>query len=226
MFAPDADESPYHPPDHDPKAPLNPKTITHSATRLPSPPPETSDIPIPPSPSRSRIDAAISGRPYETKAPQETVAGFSYVEDLPTPSTSQVAPNLMTQGTLLATPRVLSGAPIEPPTPWRIQPPSRREEVGLKLSAKAARSIREKAALLSGKSRLGKPVSSSRGGMQPPSTVGLTPKKSMDNLTPAAKALLQRTTTGNATPARSGPSVGNAIDLQKVRWTPSPMTRK
>ena len=66
MFPPDADVSPYHPPAvqtaQDAKGP--PKLVKHGNTRLP----EQDDkldhsISAPPSPTRSRIDAAIAGTP-------------------------------------------------------------------------------------------------------------------------------------------------------------------
>lgn len=67
--------------------------------------------------------------------------------------------------------------------------------MGLRLSAKASRSIREKAALLSGKPRVARSSSSAvgmnAGDMKPP-PAGFTPRKTVQNLTPAAKALLQR----------------------------------
>lgn len=69
MFPPDADESPYHakprPVPADEKLPP-PKVIKYGNTRLP----EQDDTPVesisaPPSPTRSRIEAAIAGTPCE-----------------------------------------------------------------------------------------------------------------------------------------------------------------
>ena len=66
MFPPDADVAPYNgsvtQAKEDPKGP--PKSIKHGNTRLP----EQDDKPdhslsAPPSPTRSRIDAAIAGTP-------------------------------------------------------------------------------------------------------------------------------------------------------------------
>jgi protein DGCR14 len=69
MFSPDADTSPYHPPLNKTDAGGDPKSISHLSTRLPSQ--EDSSILLramsePPSPTRSRIDAAISGTPCKS----------------------------------------------------------------------------------------------------------------------------------------------------------------
>lgn len=68
MFTPDADISPYHPPAKasataDKKT--EPKVISHGNTRLSEQEHTTnsSGLSEPPSPTRSRIDAAISGTP-------------------------------------------------------------------------------------------------------------------------------------------------------------------
>ena len=201
---------------------------------MPSPPPRSGNPNEPPSPTHSRIDAAIAGVPYQ---PAETEGegknGFAYVPTLPTPRAEDIAPSLMTTGTLLATPRILAGNTsldgpvVDPQTPFRINAPSRREQAGLRLSAKASKSLREKAALFSGAGR-------KKGDMPPPSTPGgaVTPRR-VEGLTPAARVLLQRSTKAGATPARREFSMGGVAgagaggrDLGKVKWTPSPMTRR
>ena len=234
MFSPDANQSPYDPSTYTTLTATQPKTITHSATRMPSPPPQSGNHNGPPSPTHSRIAAAITGVPYQpSEAEGEGKHGFAYVPTLPTPRAENIAPSLMTTGTLLATPRILSGntsldEPVaDPQTPFRINAPSRREQTGLRLSAKASKSLREKAALFSGTGR-------KRGEMLPPSTPGgaATPRR-VEGLTPAARALLQRSTKTGATPARREFSMGGAVgaagggrDLGKVKWTPSPVTRR
>jgi hypothetical protein len=60
MFHPDADVSPYKPPPSD--NPKDLRVIKHSSTRLLSQE-ETLPIPVPPSPTQSRIDALIMGTP-------------------------------------------------------------------------------------------------------------------------------------------------------------------
>jgi protein DGCR14 len=250
MFSPDADSSPYHvaAPTTTAESSLDdgvrqPKSITHGATRFPSPPLDsTASDPstvVPPSPTRSRIDAAIAGVPYRPPADEEGPNGpngYNYVPTVPSPSPSTLGPiamkELMTMGTLLATPRLLSSTRDgdEPSidveaSPFRINDPSRREMTSLRLSAKAGRSIREKAAMLSGT-----PKTRTRGDMPPPSA---TPRRDGSDLTPAARALLARST-GGKTPVRgaAGGLFGSKDafvlerDLRKVKWTPSPVTRR
>jgi len=233
MFTPDANESPYDPSTYTALTSSQPKSISHSATRMPSPPPQSGNPNEPPSPAHSRIAAAIAGVPYQpSEAEGEGKSGFIYVPTLPTPRAEVIAPSLMTTGTLLATPRILSGntsldEPVaDPQTPFRINAPSRREQAGLRLSAKASKSLREKAALFSGTGR-------KKGGMLPPPTPGGvgTPRRG-EGLTPAARALLQRSTKTGATPTRefsmggAAGAAGGGRDLGKVKWTPSPMTRR
>ncbi|KAI0361249.1 hypothetical protein OH77DRAFT_1468620 [Trametes cingulata] len=251
MFPPDADVSPYHPPAskalEDAKAP--PKVIKHTNTRLP----EQDDKPdhsisAPLSPTRSRIDAAIAGTPYRPRSP--TTDTHSLVPSVPSPTPSELGPaavkQLMTWGTLNATPRVLSQSddPADiptPATPFRIAEPTSRERLSHKLSNDAAKSLRAKAGLLGGipgLSRSSGNSSARRGSMPPPSW---TPRKSEapGSLTPAARRLLDRTTMGTAASRRAdamgrlsgwegGSDRSKERDLQKVRWTPtpSPVTRR
>ena len=68
MFSPDADVSPYHPPpkvNTSEKKDGSSKIISHGNTRLMEQEHKTnsSGLSEPPSPTRSRIDAAISGTP-------------------------------------------------------------------------------------------------------------------------------------------------------------------
>lgn len=236
MFSPDANEAPYDLSTSTPPTSIQTKSITHSATRMPSPPPHSGNPNEPPSPTHSRVAAAIAGVPYQSSETEgEGKHGFEYVPTLPTPRAEDIAPSLMTTGTLLATPRILAGntslgGPVDDPqTPFRINAPSRREQAGLRLSAKASKSLREKAALFSGARR-------KRGDMLPPPTPGgaATPTR-VEGLTPAARALLQRSTKAGATPTRREFSMGGAAgasaavggrDLGKVKWTPSPVTRR
>ena len=220
MFAPDADVSP-HSGRNVSGVPPDPKSIKHGNTRLPEQDESTSSTRSePPSPTRSRINAAIVGVPcmsscsplvlfhsldlLSDKPSSLENDGFGLVPAMPSPTPEELGPvavqQLMTWGKLEATPRIISSDdPIdvpEPSTPFRIDGPSNRERISHKLSANASKSLRAKAILLGG----GKPsgisrTSSSertRGNMGPPSW---TPKRSevVGNLTPAAKRLLNRT---------------------------------
>lgn len=154
---------------------------------------------------------------------------------------------LMTWGTLNATPRILSQSddPAEdmpPPNTFQISAPSSREALSHRLSASAAKSLRAKAGLFSGSMPLlghtpGRTPARGSATMAPPSW---TPCRAdaPGNLTPAAKRLLDRTTMGTAA-ARRAEAMGRMAgwggngnakekDLNRVRWTPtpSPVTRR
>ncbi|TFK41043.1 nuclear protein DGCR14 [Crucibulum laeve] len=248
MFAPDADESPYH---SKPSVDLlpEPKVIKYGNTRLPEQDQTSSSRSAsePPSPTRSRIDAAITGTPYRPKSPTQN--GFSLVPSVPSPTPSELGPvamkQLMTWGTLQATPRIISkfNDPHDahpPSTPFHLPDISSREAISHKLSNKASKSLRAKAGLLGlgatghtpGVSTPGR-----KGSMAPPSW---TPRRSeaAGNLTPAARRLLERSTMGTAAVKRAeamerkaawdSASKGKERELNQVRWTPtpSPITRR
>ncbi|KAJ7103409.1 nuclear protein DGCR14 [Mycena belliarum] len=240
MFPPDADESPYH--TRPTEASGDPRAIVHGSTRLPEQDDSRSRaVSAPPSPTRSRINAAITGTPYRPRSP--TINSFSLVPNLPSPTPSELGPaavkQLMTWGTLNATPRIISQSEDLPPpsTPFHLPAPSSREVISHKLSNNASKSLRVKAGLLGlggrtpGISRT--PVSGSaskKGSMAPPSW---TPRRSeaAGSLTPAARRLLDRSTMGTAAArraeamdkiARWDGSKAKEQDLNRVRWTPTP----
>lgn len=275
MFPPDADDSPYHPksrPAGNNEKPPPPKIVKYGNTRLP----EQDDTPeqsisAPPSPTRSRIEAAIAGTPCKhlplllhsahlthtsTDRPRSPTRNVdSLVPSLPSPTPSQLGPaavkQLMTWGTLNATPRVLSQSddPAEavempPPNTFQIKPPSAREQLSLKLSNSAAKSLRAKAELLGGVPGLRTPSSvrsnlagtTRKGSMPPPSW---TPRRAEGTLTPAARRLLDRSAMGTAASRRAdamsrasgwegSSSKTREQDLNRIRWTPtpSPVTRR
>lgn len=164
----------------------------------------------------------------------------SLVPSVPSPTPSELGPaavkQLMTWGTLNATPRVLSQSddPVDiptPATPFRIAEPSSRERLSHRLSNDAAKSLRVKAGLLGGVPLLSRSSGSNdrRTSMPPPSW---TPRKAEapGSLTPAAKRLLDRTTMGTAA-SRRADAMGRLAgwegdrkgrDLERVRWTPTP----
>ncbi|KAG6381284.1 nuclear protein DGCR14 [Boletus reticuloceps] len=246
MFSPDADVSPYDPSTSvvSVKADAVPGVVKHSNTRLPEQDTasKSQGLSVPPSPTQSRIDAAIEGTPYRPKSPT-----FSLVPNVPSPTAEQMGSKavkqLMTWGTLNATPRIISQSDdvseeVPPPNTFQISAPSNREALSHKLSASAAKSLRAKAGLLNGSTPLlGRTPSRTpaRGSMAPPCQ---TPRRAdaPGNLTPAAKRLLDRTTLGTAA-ARRAEAMGRMAgwggngnskekDLNHMRWTPTPVTRK
>lgn len=154
---------------------------------------------------------------------------------------------LMTWGTLTATPRILSqsddieeSTSMPPPsTPFHIAAPSPRERLSHKLSNNAAKSLRAKAGLLgipgihTPNSTRGR-TTTRNGSMPPPS---FTPRRAeaAGALTPAARRLLDRTAMGTAASRRaeamekiagwegtSSRKGGKESDLNRIRWTPTP----
>ncbi|KAF7307035.1 hypothetical protein MIND_00496500 [Mycena indigotica] len=237
MFAPDADVTPYR---IVPNSKPDSRVIVHNSTRLVEHDDSDSrfrSASAPPSPTRSHINAAITGTPYRPRSP--TINNFSLVPNLPSPTPEQLGPKavkqLMTWGTLNATPRVISQTDDLPPpnTPFHIAKPTSREEISYKLANKASKSLRMKAGLMG----LGRtPViggTARKGTMGPP--IG-TPRRSeaAGNLTPAARRLLDRTL-GTAATRRAeamdrvaGWESGQKRDqdLNRVRWTPTPSAGK
>ncbi|KAI5124621.1 hypothetical protein M0805_004231 [Coniferiporia weirii] len=253
MFSPDADIAPYESISSSsvPLARGDSKVVKYGNTRLPEQSEGTSSgMSEPPSPTRSRIDAAIAGTPYRPRSP--TTNGFSLLPSMPSPTPSELGPvavkQLMTWGTLNATPRILPASdPADaasnldlPPvsTPFHLPPPTSREALSHRLSNNASKSLRAKAALMAGGSTsLGfrTPTATRTGddrSMPPPSW---TPRKAdaAGALTPAARRLLDRTSAGVAS-ARRADAMGKTAgwqgssakakerDMNKVRWTPSP----
>jgi protein DGCR14 len=167
---------------------------------------------------------------------------------MPSPTPSELGPaavkQLMTWGTLNATPRILSQSddPAEsslraPNTPFHIPGPSSREAISHKLSASASKSLRAKAELLQG-GRTPGILRATAGGSKRNQSMGpptWTPRRTEGNLTPAARRLLDRSTMGTAATRRAeamgrmagwegsgGGGKGKEKDLGHVRWTPTP----
>ncbi|KAL1665510.1 nuclear protein DGCR14 [Schizophyllum commune] len=217
MFPPDADESPYHPKPSEPKP--KERVIKHTNTRLPEQEEGEKSRSEPPSPTRSRIDAAIMGTAYSNTSLSSSDS-FNLVPNLPTPTPDQLGParmkELMTWGTLAGTPRILSSDPIdEPPTPFRIAEPTQREVISRKLSQSASKSIRERDGIMRGVKKEAMP---------PPSWT--TRREREGNLTPAARRLLDRTVgaqrRADAMERESGWNRAKQKDIASMRWTPTP----
>src|ERR1700722_19268424 len=164
---------------------------------------------------------------------------FSLVPNLPSPTPSTLGPagmqQLMTWGTLNATPRIISQtddpAASQPSAPFHLPAITPRELISHKLSNNASKSLRAKAGLLGIRS-LGKtprratPLihGDKRRSMPPPTCI---PRKAdaAGNLTPAAKSLLDRTTIalrGTGAAKSGGSGTGREKGLDRIRWTPTP----
>jgi len=233
MFPPDADISPY---DAGSSSTIpstargEPKEIKYANTRLPEQSEAEERHPdVPPSPTRSRVEAAIAGEPYHATGPK--IRGFSLVPVVPAIAPSDLRPKemkeLMTWGTLQATPRVLSEEePVPTPsTPFRLAEPTSRDVIARKLSTTASRSLTAKAALMSGATPR---PSRSRSSMPPPAWTR-TPRGIHESglLTPAARRLLDRTASSRRAEVMSRTSgwerkKAEERDMARVRWTPSP----
>ncbi|EGU12946.1 Aspartate aminotransferase [Rhodotorula toruloides ATCC 204091] len=162
------------------------------------------------SPSRSRIGAAIAGTPYPAPPASQTprVSGFSFVDALPSHSSSslpaQALQELMTWGTIEATPVTLRTSGDDMSVgPFRVREADRREELAHKMARKAKRSLadsgREGVAAGGGGGstslRRSAMEASVKGGATPG---GVTPRRSATDLSPAARSLLGRTKPGKA----------------------------
>ncbi|KIO31874.1 hypothetical protein M407DRAFT_19136 [Tulasnella calospora MUT 4182] len=247
MFPPDADVSPYQANQSElltEGTRVEAPTIVHANTRLP----EQSEraegsvagSSVPPSPTRSRIAAAISGLSYVPSTDSPKVRGFGFVDAIPSPSPSQLGAQgmkeLMTLGTLLATPRVISGSddPAEETatsSPFVIKPPNSRDMLGRRLGNEAGRSLTKKAGLLGGTT----PRTPGDGIDKRGNLTTSTPRR-VDILTPAARRLLSRTKEGagygppidsprerggllgGLTPGGERRRPGKQLDLRKVGW--------
>lgn len=138
----------------------------------------------------------------------------------------------MTWGTLDATPRILSRPEnedvAEPNTPFHIRQMSSREALSRRLANSASKNLSAKAEMM-GLRTPGISLTPRRGGklksnMGPPTW---TPGRAevAENLTPAARRLLERSTLGTAgtrRPEANAGGSGKETDLKRLRWTPTP----
>ncbi|GAA5916399.1 splicing factor ESS-2 family protein [Sporobolomyces salmoneus] len=228
MFPPDADTDPSDPrpasaiettadpnasTSNGPVLPLGePKGIRYHATRLMELEKGGLDAGSDgtPSPTRSRIHAAISGTPYpssSTNAVGSTprVNNFSFVSALPSPRAHQLPPQalqeLMTWGSIEATPVTLRSTEVDQSVgPFRIEDTSRREELAFKLARKAKRSLADNDASSGRKSGLATDVrggtSLRRGVLDSTRGEGNSTPRTGDHLSPAARSLLSKTRPG------------------------------
>ena len=187
-------------------------------------------------------------------APQ--VRGYALVDAVPNINAAELAPSqvkqLMTWGSLDATPRIISDDPDAPPLPlhvpspssaFQIKPRSAREQLGLRLGNNASKALRVRAAIMNGSTPLGSrtPLNALLGhtptmtpdgrmSMPPPQLRTPTAREASSALTPAALRLLQRTAGARRADAMNATagwgtsaSAGKKDrDMARVRWTPSP----
>ncbi|KAM0746565.1 hypothetical protein T439DRAFT_134179 [Meredithblackwellia eburnea MCA 4105] len=213
MFAPDANSAsgagPAPGPEPEGTVQGEPKGIRYHATRLDH---IEKAAPGTLSPTRSRINAAISGTPYpsSSKTGPDTpkVGGFSFVDALPTPRASTIPADalkdLMSWGTIESTPVALRSAGSvarnvlgEGGGPFAIRETSKREEMAREMAKSAKRNLadrkRGQASSSSGGLRR-KVLDSVRGSLDG----GSTPRspRGGGELSPAARNLLSKTSHG------------------------------
>ena len=176
------------------------------------------------------------------------IRGFGFVDPVAAPNAAELGPqvvkDLMTIGTLLATPRVLSGTDDmgnDVTSPFVINAPNARDSLGRRLGGEAGRALSKKAELLGGSTPRATRASTSshRHGDKLSAS---TPRR-LDILTPAARKLLDRTRGLSSAPIptpslrKTGLLVGSTpldnarrqrarqLDLRKVGWD-SPRTSR
>ncbi|WWC72685.1 uncharacterized protein I206_106649 [Kwoniella pini CBS 10737] len=259
MFPADSNSDPYPKPrPADTQVVINPPSISHSNTRLPD------EEDIRPnrgegssrrgsSPARSWVDAAVKGTPYHREPSLPVINNYPLLPNDPSPSPEEL-PSLLTWGTLLSTPRALDGNsdPLDSTKSFKLPETKRRDEIGRKLADQASKSISERArsftpqhrssnlssTLRAVADRTQRSVRGSRtpgfGQMLPPSS---TPRRQADNLTPAARKLLERSV-GRSPMINSGGGMstggknrGAVMESRsgwggkaekRMTWTPSP----
>ncbi|KAF3911836.1 hypothetical protein AA313_de0208475 [Arthrobotrys entomopaga] len=191
-----------------------PKSISHANTRMPAPR-ETSTVP--PSPSVSAIRDAIAGRPRFSGSEASAagvgatprVNGYSFVDDAPSPSPSELGLPPMTWGTVDdLLPNVESS-----PSPFTIKETPRREQTLHRMVDKVAKSKRVSAKMV---------MPGTPGGSVAGTPAGTAKRlRTLGNMTPAAKGLLGKIHTGGGGESVFGGSSKEKPDL-RYRWTPTP----
>ncbi|KAK6544075.1 hypothetical protein TWF694_000786 [Orbilia ellipsospora] len=190
-----------------------PKAISHTNTRMPTPREINS---VPPSPSVSAIRDAIAGRPRLSGSEASAagigatprINGYSFVDDAPSPSPSELGLPPMTWGTVDdLLPSVESS-----PSPFTIKETSRREQTLHRMVDKVAKSKRVSAKIA---------MPGTPGGSVAGTPVGTAKRlRTLGNMTPAAKGLLGKIRTGGGESVFGGSSK-EKTDL-RYRWTPTP----
>ncbi|KAF3161145.1 hypothetical protein TWF225_003103 [Orbilia oligospora] len=191
-----------------------PKSISHANTRMP-PPKEAHSVP--PSPSVSAIQAAISGRPRYSASDSSVaggsetprVNGYSFVDDAPSPSPSELGLPPMTWGTV----DDLLPSVEASPSPFKINEQPKRERTLHRMVDKVAKSKRASAKMM---------IPGTPGGSVAGTPVGTARRlRTLGNMTPAAKGLLGKIGTGRSDSVFGGTGGKDKTDL-RYRWAPTP----
>ncbi|KAK6519467.1 hypothetical protein TWF281_003301 [Arthrobotrys megalospora] len=190
-----------------------PKSISHANTRMP-PPREVNAVP--PSPSVSAIRDAIAGRPRYSASDASVVGagatprvnGYSFVDDAPSPSPSELGLPPMTWGTI----DDLLPSVEASPSPFKINEQPRRERTLHRMVDKVAKSKRASAKMV---------MPGTPGGSVAGTPVGTARRlRTLGNMTPAAKGLLGKIGTGRSESVFGG--TGKEKTDLRYRWAPTP----
>ncbi|KAI9877787.1 MAG: hypothetical protein M1830_002791 [Pleopsidium flavum] len=127
-----------------------PKAVIYDNTRLPPPPPNTTDSDIPPSPSLSAIQDALSGRPRPTDsepgfsgAETPRVNGYAFVDATPSPTPSSPSTwGGSLDGSYQHHQLLLGSAGDGTPNPFKIKAQSKREDLHHRMVERVARNNR------------------------------------------------------------------------------------
>jgi protein DGCR14 len=199
-----------------------PKGVNYGGTRFSEVTAEP-EIPVPPSPSMSAIDAAIAGRPKATQsevgysgAETPRINGYAFVDAEPTPS--ELALPVTEEEEREAAKSLLPKVDDTGPNPFNIKERSKREDLHHKLVEKADAGRRK------------------GGRMDQLRSLGITPGRTLtpkfpsgantksgkgSGMTPAARALANRI----GTPRREADLFGSSKP-ECGTWTPTPQNQR
>jgi protein DGCR14 len=229
MFAPDGVEDTFETVQQRAEAQSRapPKAVVYENTRLPPAPVENPTVP--PSPSLTTVRDAIAGRPRPTASEPgftggETprVNGYSFVDDAPSPSPSELGAPPLTWGTLEGSHHLL-GSGDTTPNPFTIKEASKRETLHHKMVDRVAKNNRAAAKYgVTGKAGADTPAGT------PTPKFASSPRVG-GNLTPAAQRLWSRVGSSGGSKLGGTFGGGRATMAGKAResslrhrWTPTP----
>jgi protein DGCR14 len=154
----------------------------------------------------------LSGDNDDSDMPE--FGGYNLVPESPSINPSSLSTPLMTWGDIEGTPLLMTGSETPGPNSFRLPQPSRREQLGHKLSERASKNYRNRSAA----SQAGKVTKA-----------GLTPRFGSGIMSPAAQHLLrksdQRTPSFNDALRASYGSVTPGHYTPRSQATPTPLFR-